>query len=62
MPETPTPAKRGPKGPRAGTVPRQAVTAKIPLELVAWLDQEAARTGDTRAGIIEQAIRERRGE
>ena len=39
-------------------VPKHKVSLSLPADLVAWIDRQAARKrGQTRSGIVEQAVR-----
>jgi len=51
-----TGAKRGPKGARPDTIPRRIVSAKVPLDLADWADEEAKRLELSRSQIIERAL------
>ena len=40
------------------TQPKHKVSLSLPADLVAWIDRQAARKrGQTRSGIVEQAVR-----
>ena len=40
------------------TQPKHKVSLSLPADLVAWIDRQAARKrGQTRSGVVEQAVR-----
>ncbi len=40
------------------TVRKHKVSLSLPADLVAWIDRQAARKrGETRSGVVEQAVR-----